>query len=56
MTGDGSDELFAGYNYLSRYYSDMQRFDRASTVVGDYAFFFKKTRRTYGHRCQNTFP
>jgi asparagine synthase (glutamine-hydrolysing) len=27
MTGDGSDELFAGYNYLSRYYSDMQSFD-----------------------------
>ena len=27
MTGDGSDELFAGYNYLSRYHSDMQRFD-----------------------------
>lgn len=27
MTGDGSDELFAGYNYFSRYYSDMQRFD-----------------------------
>jgi asparagine synthase (glutamine-hydrolysing) len=27
MTGDGSDELFAGYKYLSRYYSDMQRFD-----------------------------
>jgi asparagine synthase (glutamine-hydrolysing) len=26
MTGDGSDELFAGYNYFSRYYSDMQRF------------------------------
>jgi asparagine synthase (glutamine-hydrolysing) len=27
MTGDGSDELFAGYNYLSRFYSDMQRLD-----------------------------
>jgi asparagine synthase (glutamine-hydrolysing) len=27
MTGDGSDELFAGYNYLSRYYSDVHRFD-----------------------------
>jgi asparagine synthase (glutamine-hydrolysing) len=27
MTGDGSDELFAGYNYFSRYYSDMQTFD-----------------------------
>ena len=27
MTGDGSDELFAGYNYFSRYYSDMQRLD-----------------------------
>ena len=25
MTGDGADELFAGYNYLSRYYSDVQK-------------------------------
>jgi asparagine synthase (glutamine-hydrolysing) len=28
MTGDGSDELFAGYNYLSRYYSDLPRLEQ----------------------------
>lgn len=27
MTGDGADELFAGYRYLSRYYSDLQGLD-----------------------------
>lgn len=27
MTGDGADELFAGYNYLARYYSDLEKLD-----------------------------
>ena len=25
VTGDGADELFAGYNYLQRYFSDLQK-------------------------------
>lgn len=28
VTGDGGDELFAGYNYLSRYYGDSKRLSR----------------------------
>ena len=27
MTGDGSDELFAGYNYLRRYFSHLSDLD-----------------------------
>lgn len=27
MTGDGCDELFAGYNYLSRYFTEIERLD-----------------------------
>src|SRR5919106_781338 len=28
MTGDGGDEIFAGYNYLSRFYGDLDALDK----------------------------
>jgi asparagine synthase (glutamine-hydrolysing) len=47
MTGDGGDELFAVYNYLSRYYGDLERLEQelarlwevmhfSSRALGDY--------------------
>jgi asparagine synthase (glutamine-hydrolysing) len=54
MTGDGSDELFAGYNYLSRYYSDIAKLESelrrlwrvmhfSSKKLGEYAGVRVKT-------------
>jgi asparagine synthase (glutamine-hydrolysing) len=43
MTGDGGDELFAGYNYLSRYYSDMQRFESELRRLWQVMHFSSKT-------------
>lgn len=42
MTGDGSDELFAGYNYLSRYYSDLPRLDQEVRRLWEVMHFSSK--------------
>lgn len=42
MTGDGGDELFAGYNYLSRYYSDIERLDLELRRLWDVMHFPSK--------------
>lgn len=42
MTGDGGDELFAGYNYLARYYSDRERLDLELRRLWDVMHFSAK--------------
>jgi asparagine synthase (glutamine-hydrolysing) len=39
MTGDGGDELFAGYNYLSRYYDDTKTLDKEIHKLWDSMHF-----------------
>ena len=39
MTGDGGDELFAGYNYLSRYYHDIKMLDKEIRKLWDTMHF-----------------
>jgi asparagine synthase (glutamine-hydrolysing) len=39
MTGDGGDELFAGYNYLSRYYGDTKTLEKEINKLWDSMHF-----------------
>ena len=43
MTGDGSDELFAGYNYLRRYFSHLSDLDAEVQTPLEYYGLFIKT-------------
>lgn len=43
MTGDGGDELFAGYNYLSRYYGDLKRLEQELVRLWQVMHFSSKT-------------
>jgi asparagine synthase (glutamine-hydrolysing) len=43
MTGDGGDELFAGYNYLSRYYGDLERLEQELARLWKVMHFSSKT-------------
>ena len=47
MTGDGGDELFAGYNYLSRYYGDLKRLEQELEQLWEVMHF---SSRTLGER------
>lgn len=42
MTGDGSDELFAGYNYLKRYHSDLSRLQEEMSHLWEVMHFSSK--------------
>lgn len=42
VTGDGGDELFAGYNYLSRYYGDSERLEQELGRLWDVMHFSSK--------------
>jgi len=43
MTGDGGDELFAGYNYLSRYYGDLKKVEQELARLWQVMHFSSKT-------------
>ncbi|MEO9364125.1 MAG: asparagine synthase-related protein [Nitrososphaera sp.] len=47
VTGDGGDELFAGYNYLSRYYGDPERLEQELVRLWEVMHF---SSRTLGER------
>jgi asparagine synthase (glutamine-hydrolysing) len=42
VTGDGGDELFAGYNYLSRYYGDSEKLGQELERLWDVMHFSSK--------------
>lgn len=46
MTGDGGDELFAGYNYLSRYYGDLKRLGQELERLWQVMHFSSRTLGT----------
>lgn len=43
MTGDGGDEFFAGYNYLSRYYGDLKRLEQELERLWEVMHFSSRT-------------
>ncbi len=47
MTGDGGDELFAGYNYLSRYYGDLKKLEQELVRLWEIMHF---SSRSLGQR------